>query len=275
MLSLVSNRIFQCRIGSRVFSAMLVLVLPVLSQTASAQSTRHLKNMDLPGYDFRSPRNDRSLVNIGRRGCNSACVNDRRCVAFTYNQNQGWCFLKNGYGRQTRFRGAYSGIIVRQAYNAPRSSYVSSDVVKVQVALNALGFNAGTPDGVQGSKTRRAIRAFQRRNGFRPTGNLTPSQKRQLLSGKTASRSSDRNTGGAGGVRSGNGVTVDASAKVIKIQVALKYAGFYQGDVDGVSGRGTKRAIRAFQASNGFRQTWNADGRTANRFAQSESEFNP
>lgn len=40
------------------------------------------------------------------------------------------------------------------------------------------------------------------------------------------------------------------------IQACLKNAGFYKGKIDGVKGKGTKRAIKEFQAANGLR----ADG---------------
>lgn len=44
------------------------------------------------------------------------------------------------------------------------------DVATVQVALNALGFDAGVADGLLGPNTRTAIRAFQRDAGLEPTG---------------------------------------------------------------------------------------------------------
>lgn len=40
----------------------------------------------------------------------------------------------------------------------------------LQTALNALGFDSGTPDGIAGPNTRTALRAFQRANGHRPDG---------------------------------------------------------------------------------------------------------
>ncbi|MCX5686982.1 MAG: peptidoglycan-binding domain-containing protein [Candidatus Omnitrophica bacterium] len=38
-----------------------------------------------------------------------------------------------------------------------------------------------------------------------------------------------------------------------EIQVCLKNAGFYKGEVDGVKGKGTKRAIKEFQTANGLK----------------------
>jgi membrane-bound lytic murein transglycosylase B len=41
---------------------------------------------------------------------------------------------------------------------------------EMQAALNALGFDSGTPDGLAGPNTRAALRAFQRSQGLRPDG---------------------------------------------------------------------------------------------------------
>jgi membrane-bound lytic murein transglycosylase B len=41
---------------------------------------------------------------------------------------------------------------------------------ELQSALNALGHNSGTPDGLAGPNTRRALRAFQRANGHQADG---------------------------------------------------------------------------------------------------------
>ena len=57
----------------------------------------------------------------------------------------------------------------------------SPDKFLIQKSLNALGFDAGTPDGIIGSGTRTAIRKFQESNGFDPTGKLDIRQKFFLL----------------------------------------------------------------------------------------------
>lgn len=46
------------------------------------------------------------------------------------------------------------------------------------------------------------------------------------------------------------------SSSVRGIQTALKNAGFYSGNIDGVKGKGTRKAIRDFQKANGLK----ADG---------------
>jgi membrane-bound lytic murein transglycosylase B len=45
-----------------------------------------------------------------------------------------------------------------------------SQTRELQAALNALGFNSGTPDGLAGPNTRRALRAFQRAHGHDADG---------------------------------------------------------------------------------------------------------
>ena len=51
-------------------------------------------------------------------------------------------------------------------------SWVTQDVKKVQEALKNKGHNPGSIDGVMGSQTRQAIKAFQKANGLKETGSL-------------------------------------------------------------------------------------------------------
>lgn len=52
--------------------------------------------------------------------------------------------------------------------------YGTAHIRAVQNALNALGYEAGTPDGVLGPSTRAAIRTYQTDSGQAVTGTLTP-----------------------------------------------------------------------------------------------------
>lgn len=47
-------------------------------------------------------------------------------------------------------------------------------ITEVQQRLGALGYNVGTPDGVLGPGTQRALKAFQRAHDLAPTGALNP-----------------------------------------------------------------------------------------------------
>lgn len=57
----------------------------------------------------------------------------------------------------------------------PGQAITTRDVVsKVQAALNRLGYNVGTPDGVAGPKTAEAISAFENGTGMAPSGKVNP-----------------------------------------------------------------------------------------------------
>jgi hypothetical protein len=51
-------------------------------------------------------------------------------------------------------------------------SWATQDVKKAQEALKSKGHNPGSMDGVMGSQTRQAIKAFQKANGLKETGSL-------------------------------------------------------------------------------------------------------
>lgn len=52
--------------------------------------------------------------------------------------------------------------------------------MEIQRRLNLLGFDAGSPDGVFGPRSRRAIAAYQNSIGVTPTGNITEGEIAQL-----------------------------------------------------------------------------------------------
>uniref|UniRef100_UPI000B7F1AE7 caspase family protein n=1 Tax=Candidatus Entotheonella palauensis TaxID=93172 RepID=UPI000B7F1AE7 len=60
------------------------------------------------------------------------------------------------------------------------SPALTSDVEQLQQALAERGYNPGPIDGIVGPRTEAAIKAFQRDQGMRPDGKLSPILKRQL-----------------------------------------------------------------------------------------------
>jgi lipoprotein-anchoring transpeptidase ErfK/SrfK len=54
-------------------------------------------------------------------------------------------------------------------------------ILEAQIALARQGFSAGSIDGLNGPKTRRALRAFQEQQGSPATGALDPATKARLL----------------------------------------------------------------------------------------------
>lgn len=67
-----------------------------------------------------------------------------------------------------------------------QSSTSRSTNIAIQKALNAKGFNAGTPDGILGKGSRAAIRNYQASIGEASTGRLTSAQSATLLGGAIA-----------------------------------------------------------------------------------------
>lgn len=85
-----------------------------------------------------------------------------------------------------------------QKKTVKRSSGVSSATRtanrETQTALNYFGFNAGTPDGVFGSRSRSAAMAYQRHLGYTPTGQLTQFERDFLISSYYRAQSGGPNT---------------------------------------------------------------------------------
>jgi lipoprotein-anchoring transpeptidase ErfK/SrfK len=64
---------------------------------------------------------------------------------------------------------------------APRDSTAATNgLLEAQIALDRLGISAGSIDGVLGSQSRAAVRAFQAREGLPATGELDPGTRARL-----------------------------------------------------------------------------------------------
>ena len=55
---------------------------------------------------------------------------------------------------------------------SPQVDLSKDNIMEIQAFLNQLGFDAGTPDGNIGPKTKEAVRKFQKINGLEPTGEI-------------------------------------------------------------------------------------------------------
>ena len=112
------------------------------------------------------------------------------------------------------------------------------DVKVLQRALKRAGFDAGTIDGIFGSRTEAAVRAFQRANGLQVDGIVGPKTWAALAPYMAVEES---------WLRKG-----DRGPYVQMIQLALERAGFSPGALDGIFGTRTDAAVRAFQKANGL-----------------------
>ena len=66
-----------------------------------------------------------------------------------------------------------------------------SQTRELQAALNALGFDAGTPDGLAGPNTRSALRAFQRAHGHRADGYVGRAMYDAVLAAQAAAATAE------------------------------------------------------------------------------------
>jgi peptidoglycan hydrolase-like protein with peptidoglycan-binding domain len=116
----------------------------------------------------------------------------------------------------------------------------NEDVRLAQLALREAGFDPGEIDGVYGFHTARAVREFQLAKGLTANGVIDPMTWRALADEPAGEKLKGRTlTGTLHGAVSGSDVE--------RAQVALREAGFDPGEIDGVYGFHTARAVREFQ----------------------------
>mgnify|MGYP002401628207 CR=1 FL=1 len=126
---------------------------------------------------------------------------------------------------------------------APLAGRADDLVARIQTALNRLGFDAGSADGVAGSRTERAIKAFQAEFGYPQSGKATQGVLDQLNAAIAAGGASpEKLLKRAGLLRS----------YTRAVQEALLAQGYDPGPVDGAIGPQTRSAIRDYQARNGL-----------------------
>ena len=154
----------------------------------------------------------------------------------------------------------------------------NSKVEEIQNILKYDGFKPGPVDGRMGTKTRMAIRKFQKSKGLKITGRIDsitwsalnkkqeskkpiPGMISKIHLPSTEVRESERKLDIQDEIISHR---LKSKDRIKKIQQALKNAGFYKGEIDGKIGSKTKIAIKAFQKSKGLsadgvvgQKTWN------------------
>ena len=122
----------------------------------------------------------------------------------------------------------------------------------MQRRLKQLGYYSGSVDGYFGSNTYRAVRNFQSRNGLDVTGKADPTTQRVLYSSNAKPASGSSGSGSSTGYRLLYwGCTGSA---VPRLQNALISAGYKSivRTADGIYGRWTYDAVRAYQRDHGL-----------------------
>jgi len=93
--------------------SLLLVVATFAFQPVSAQETTRkivtTQNGDYFGFDLRTEQN------VSQPQCETICINDASCKAFTYNPKVKWCFLKSDFNQLNAFPGAVAGKVVEVA----------------------------------------------------------------------------------------------------------------------------------------------------------------
>ena len=131
----------------------------------------------------------------------------------------------------------------------------NSRVEEIQRILKDADFDPGSVDGMMGAQTRGAIREFQKASQLRPTGKIDSATWSALNKEKEVLQHEQKIGVYAEVVKKTelHGEIAEPRLKtkdrIKQIQVALKKAGFYRGEIDSKIGPKTKKAIIDFQRS--------------------------
>lgn len=130
------------------------------------------------------------------------------------------------------------------------------DVVTLQIRLMALGYLGGKADGVFGSATGAAVAAFQLRNGLSADGVAGSKTYKKLFSEDAIPAASATVTtppSGSTSIVPGRNLYSGCTGEDVKaVQTRLKALGYLNDTADGVYGKNTTAAMKAFQAMNGL-----------------------
>ncbi len=130
----------------------------------------------------------------------------------------------------------------RRRHRAPQAA-IETDEMKIQRALQSLGYYRGPIDGqINSFTTRTAIKEFNRAYEISDTAYMSP-QERDALTYLGTLLELDKSLNSQGS---------DRRSRTRRVQAALKVLGFYTGKIDGSSGPMTRRAIASYRQAYGL-----------------------
>ena len=145
-------------------------------------------------------------------------------------------------------------------------------VKKVQKKLKSLGYYDSSIDGDYGNGTKSAVKAFQKRNGLKETGEVNSATLKKLNSSDAKKASSSSSSSKSSGSSDGTCKPGDTGEAVKKVQKKLKSLGYYDSSIDGDYGNGTKSAVKAFQKRNGLKETGEVNSATLKKLNSSDAK---
>jgi membrane-bound lytic murein transglycosylase B len=126
---------------------------------------------------------------------------------------------------------------LRAAWPRDAGSLDRAQTIALQQALISLNYNPGAADGMFGSNTRRAVRAYQQAKGLPADGYPTPALLTRITN----------EVGAAERIAAHANSPLLDEAGVIALQRALARAGFAVGRADGQAGRATIAAVKTLE----------------------------
>lgn len=149
-------------------------ILGIKSSDGAAQEPASMgqKMVNTPGDTL----NVRDEANA--KGTKLGELKDRSLVEVYGLAGNGWVLIQQG-----SLRGWVNGKYLTDYTAKPELTRIlklkspnmrGEDVRWAQARLNALGYNSGTPDGIFGPNTDKAVKAFQRANGLSQDGDIGP-----------------------------------------------------------------------------------------------------
>lgn len=125
---------------------------------------------------------------------------------------------------------------------------IGIEVKQLQQRLKDLGYYSGDVDGQYGTGTQTAVTAFQAQHGLKADG-VAGEQTLAILYSESAQTFVPTPTPSATPAMLSSGSTGD---EVKALQSRLQQLGFYSGVLDGDYGKGTRAAVKLFQAQHGL-----------------------
>ena len=125
---------------------------------------------------------------------------------------------------------------------------IGLEVKQLQQRLKDLGYYSGDVDGQYGTGTQTAVTAFQAQHGLKADG-VAGEQTLAILYSESAQTFVPTPTPSATPAMLSSGSSGD---EVKALQSRLQQLGFYSGVLDGDYGKGTRAAVKLFQAQHGL-----------------------
>lgn len=132
------------------------------------------------------------------------------------------------------------GLAVDGSAGDDTQTAIRNAVVRLQIELNNAGYNPGGADGHYGSKTKNALKVYQRDKGLRVTGAADSATWKKLNAGTSGMKVTSTLRRGSGG------------SQVKYLQMALIGLGYLSGSADGSYGPNTVEAVKKYQSAYGL-----------------------